>query len=101
MNRFLRVNGHVDIIRTPETATAENRKVVIPPNTGLGMATSAAANLLKIPMMSNQIQQQYPALRFAQRVSAITPLFCAKVDIGVIVQRPARIPLKPSASTPP
>jgi hypothetical protein len=47
----------VDIILTPETATAEKRNVVIPPRTALGMATSAAANFEKIPMTISQKQQ--------------------------------------------
>jgi len=46
-------------------------------------------------------QQQYPALRFAHRVRAMTPLFCAKVDMGVMVMRVASIPLSPSARMPP
>jgi hypothetical protein len=58
MKRFLRVNGHVEMIRIPEIATAEKRNVVMPPSTGLGIATRAAANLLKMPITSNQKQQQ-------------------------------------------
>ena len=46
-------------------------------------------------------QQQYPALRFAHRVRAMTPLFCAKVDMGVMVMRAASMPLSPSARMPP
>jgi len=101
MNRLRRVNGIVEMMRIPETATAEKRKVVIPPRTGDGMATIAAANFENTPMTIKKKQQQYPALRFAHRVRAITPLFCAKVDMGVIVHKPASIPLMPSASTPP
>jgi len=37
-------------IAIPETATAQNRKVVIPPKTGAGMATRAAENFAKRPM---------------------------------------------------
>ena len=40
-------------------------------------------------------------MRFAQRVSAITPLFCAKTDIGVIVHRPAIRQVTPLPRTPP
>lgn len=56
MNRFRRVNGTVDIILIPEMATAEKRKVVIPPSTELGIATSAAANLEKTPIMMRKKQ---------------------------------------------
>jgi hypothetical protein len=101
MNRLRRVNGTVEIMRTPETATAENKKVVMPPKTGDGIDTMAAANFENMPMTIKKKQQQYPALRLAHRVKAITPLFCANVDIGVIVQRPASMPLKPSARMPP
>ena len=101
MKRFLRVKGMVLMIRMPETATALKRKVVIPPRTAAGMATSAAANLEKMPMMRRKKQAAYPALRLAHRVRAMTPLFCAKVLRGVMVRRPLSMPLKPSARTPP
>ncbi len=101
MNRLRRVKGTVEMMRTPEMATAEDKKVVMPPSIGEGMATSAAANLLKTPMTMRKKQQQYPAFRLAQRVRAMTPLFCANVETGVIVQRQANMPLSPSARTPP
>lgn len=101
MKRLRRVKGVVLIILIPDTVTAEKRNVVMPPNTADGIATSAAANLAKIPMTMSQKQHAYPALRFAQRVNAMTPLFCANVDMGVMVQRPAMMPLRPSARTPP
>ena len=44
------------IILIPDTATALKRKVVIPPRTADGIATRAAANLAKIPMMMSQKQ---------------------------------------------
>jgi len=56
MKRVRRVKGTVAMMRIPETATALKRKVVMPPNTALGMATSAAANLAKMPMTSSQKQ---------------------------------------------
>jgi hypothetical protein len=90
MKRLRRVKGTVEMMRIPETATAQKRKVVIPPSTALGIATSAAANLEKIPMMSKKKQQAYPAFLFAQRVRAMTPLFCANVLMGVIVNSPAK-----------
>ena len=52
-------------------------------------------------MMIRNMQQQYPAERLAQRVRAMTPLFWAKVDMGVMVMSAARIPLIPSARMPP
>lgn len=89
------------IIAIPLTATAQKRKVVIPPKTGPGIATREAANLAKMPMIIKNMAQQYPAFRLAQRVRAMTPLFWAKVDMGVMVQRAARRPLNPSARIPP
>lgn len=56
MNLFRRVKGVVEMILIPLTATAAYRNVVMPPRTALGMATSAAANLAKMPMISNQKQ---------------------------------------------
>lgn len=88
-------------MRRPEMATDAKRKVVIPPRTEAGIATSAAENLEKTPMTMRKKQAKYPAVRLAQRVSAMTPLFWAKVDMGVMVARPAIIPLKPSARIPP
>jgi hypothetical protein len=65
----------LDVILIPATATAQKRKVVIPPRTGPGIATKEAANFVKTPIIIKNKQQQYPAERFAQRVKAITPLF--------------------------
>ncbi|KAG5304413.1 hypothetical protein I7I50_11503 [Histoplasma capsulatum G186AR] len=58
INRFLLVNFTVDMIRIPDTVTDANRKVVIPPNTAEGIATSAAANLENIPISTRKKQQQ-------------------------------------------
>ena len=57
IKRLRRVNGVVEIILIPDTATALKRKVVIPPSTALGIATRAAANLAKMPMTRSQKQQ--------------------------------------------
>ena len=70
-----RVKGNVAIMRRPETATDAKRKVVMPPRTESGIEVRAAANLEKMPMMSRKKHAAYPALRLAQRVRAITPLF--------------------------
>lgn len=50
------VNGIVEMIRIPDDTTAAKRKVVMPPSTAEGMATRAAANLAKMPMISSQKQ---------------------------------------------
>ena len=56
MKRLRRVHGIVDMIRIPATATAENKKVVMPPRTEDGIATKDAANLANMPMMNSQKQ---------------------------------------------
>ena len=56
MKRLRRVKGTVEMMRTPDTATELKRKVVRPPSTGFGIATSAAANLEKTPMMKRKKQ---------------------------------------------
>lgn len=118
MKRVRRLNGIRCTIAIPDTATAQNRKVVIPPRTEAGMETIAAENLAKTPMIiknplyyvsiiivvseeGRAYAAQYPAFLFAQRVRAMTPLFWAKVLIGVIVINAARRPLQPSAKMPP
>lgn len=47
----------VEIILIPETATAANKKVVMPPRTARGIATNAAANFEKMPITISQKQQ--------------------------------------------
>jgi hypothetical protein len=101
MKRVRLVKGTVAIILIPEIATEANRKVVMPPRTADGMDVNAAANFENKPMTIRKKHAAYPALRFAHRVRAMTPLFWAKVDIGVMVQRPASMPLMPSAKIPP
>jgi len=56
MKRLRRVNGTVEMMRMPETATELKRNVVSPPNTGAGIATNAAANFEKIPIMMRKKQ---------------------------------------------
>jgi hypothetical protein len=65
------------------------------------MATIAAANFAKMPAIIRIKQQQYPAVLLAHRVKAMTPLFWAKVVIGVIVASAAKMEFNPSASTAP
>jgi hypothetical protein len=64
------VNVTVEMIRRPLVATEAKRNVVIPPSTAEGMATRAAANLLKTPMIMSQKQAAYPAFLLAHRVKA-------------------------------
>jgi hypothetical protein len=73
MKRLRRVNGTIEMIRRPLVATEANRKVVMPPSTAEGIATRAAANLLKTPMRMSQKQAANPAFRLAHRVKAV---FC-------------------------
>jgi hypothetical protein len=56
INLLRLVKGIDEMMRIPDATTAANRKVVIPPNTAEGMATRAAANLAKMPMMRSQKQ---------------------------------------------
>lgn len=49
--------------------------------TGLGMAKNTAETLPRIPNRIMYKQAKYPATRFAHRVSAMIPLFCAKVTL--------------------
>lgn len=51
MKRVRRLKGTRLTIAIPETATAQKRKVVIPPSTLDGMDTRAAENLAKRPMI--------------------------------------------------
>jgi hypothetical protein len=90
--------------------------------TGLGIDKKTPEILPKTPKMIRKMEQANPALRLAQRVRAMTPLFWAKMDMGVtvnmadlddrierlvhlyrwqIVQVAYRRPAKPSAKTPP
>jgi len=46
------------MIAMPETATHANKKVVMPPKAEDGIATSAAANFAKTPMMIKKKQQK-------------------------------------------
>ncbi|KAH0238469.1 Xanthine/uracil permease, partial [Aureobasidium melanogenum] len=102
------------MIRRPLVATEANRNVVMPPSTAEGIDTRAAANLLKIPMMSSQKQAAYPAFRLAHRSTYNHPIVLCKYrhrsndifsdQISCIIidtYRPAMSPFNPSASTPP
>ncbi|KAG9680124.1 hypothetical protein KCU87_g127, partial [Aureobasidium melanogenum] len=66
------------MIRRPLVATEANRNVVMPPSTAEGIDTRAAANLLKIPMMSSQKQAAYPAFRLAHRSTYNHPIVLCK-----------------------
>lgn len=57
MKRLRRVKGTpAEMMRTPETATEPKRNVVMPPRTGDGIETSAAANLERMPVRISQKQ---------------------------------------------
>jgi hypothetical protein len=90
--------------------------------TGFGIDRNTPEILPRTPKMIKKMEQANPALRLAQRVRAMTPLFWAKMDMGVtvnmadldgrterlvhlsprqIMQVAYRRPAKPSAKTPP
>ena len=92
--RSRRVNRLYDSTRIPDVATVANKKVVTPPRTGLGTdinqvsiwanTATFARNVLakktpdifpRTPNRMRKRQQKRPAVRFAQRVIAMTPLF--------------------------
>lgn len=56
MNLLRLVKGIVEMMRIPDATTEAKRKVVMPPRTAEGMATRAAANLAKMPMIRSQKQ---------------------------------------------
>ena len=51
--------------------------------------------------MMSQKAHEKPTERLAQRVRAISPLFCEKVVLGGELKKVARNELTPSASKPP
>ena len=54
MNLLRLVNGIVEMMRIPDATTEAKRNVVMPPSMAEGMATRAAANLAKMPMIRSQ-----------------------------------------------
>ena len=52
--------------------------------------------LPRTPKRMRKQQQKRPAVRFAQRVMAMTPLFCAKIERGVTVNNAETKPPMPS-----
>lgn len=56
MNLLRREKCIVEIIRIPDTATDENKNVVIPPRTEEGIATRAAATLENMPSRRRNTQ---------------------------------------------
>jgi hypothetical protein len=81
----------------PTQATLAKRKVVMPPNTGCGMVVITAATLAKMPARMSQKAVAKPAVREAQLVSWMTPLFCAKHTTGMEVASAPRKVEMPSA----
>lgn len=106
MNRSRRVHRMYDSTRAPDTITLAKRKVVTPPRTGFGtvrrelehrelrtrkerkkerkkereglLARKTPEILPRMPKRRRKKQQNRPALRFAHRVIAMTPLFLSK-----------------------
>jgi len=66
-----------------------------------GIDVMIPAILLKIPKKINQQPQAYPARREAHLVRAMTPLFCEKVVLGMVVVKPEIMDEIASASKPP
>ena len=65
-----------------------------------GMEAMAAPNFSNMPKRMSQRQQAIPAALEAQRVMAMTPLFCEKVVFGGEVMSTAMMLFKPSANKP-
>ena len=65
------------------------------------MLTDYAHTLAKMPSTSSHPAAANPVCRAAQRVSEMTPLFCAKVVVGKIVPSAAKRADRPSLSRPP
>ena len=82
--------------RRPLTHTLANKNVVTPPRTGFGMARKTPESLPRTPKRMRKAQHQRPAVRLAQRVIAMTPLFWAKTERGVTVKRAEKKPPRPS-----
>lgn len=87
--------------RIPDAATLAKRKVVTPPSTEFGMARKTPEIFPKMPKRMRKKQHHRPAPRFAHRVIAMTPLFCANIDRGVTVKRAEKKPPIPSLRIPP
>ena len=85
----------------PEMNTFTKRKVVMPPMTQSGMAEMRPEILARTPKRMSQHPHATPALLDAHLVSAMTPLFCEKVVLGMPVPRAARNEQTPSERRPP
>ena len=85
----------------PETNTFTNKNVVMPPMTQSGMAEMMPETLARMPKKMSQHPHATPALLDAHLVSAMTPLFCEKVVLGMPVPRAARKEQTPSERRPP
>ena len=85
----------------PEVRTLAKRKIVHPPITQSGILVMIPATLLKTPKKMSQHPQAYPARREAHLVRAMTPLFCEKVVLGMVVVNPERMELMASEKRPP
>ncbi|MNT55850.1 hypothetical protein D3C72_1931190 [compost metagenome] len=88
-------------ILMPDAATAPNITMAAPPSTGSGMAWSTPATAGNRPSRTSIRAIHWPIWRLAMPVSWITPLFCAKTELGKVLNRPASRELAPLTSTPP
>ena len=116
MKRSRRVHRTYASTRKPEAITLAKRKVVTPPRTGFGtgwdrktgwrkeetrrkkdsLARKTPEIFPRTPKSIRKAQQKRPAVRFAHRVIAMTPLFCAKTDRGATVNKADMKPPIPS-----
>jgi hypothetical protein len=99
MKRVRRLKPSMEMTLMPETHTEANRNVVMPPSTQLGMVVTHAPTLASTPKQNSQMPQEMPAHREAQRVRAMTPLFCAKVVEGRVCAMAPKKLLHPAVAT--
>lgn len=60
------------------------------------MVVTQPPTLARTPKAMSQMPQAMPAQREAHRVSAITPLFCAKVVLGSVIAMAPKNELQPA-----
>lgn len=101
MNRFRLVQDINASTRTPATAMVLYRKTCIPPKTEGGIEAKMAPNLPNMPMRMRKPEAHHPALRLAQPVNTMTPLFPAWPTIGPAVPSALNRLPKPSQRMPP
>jgi hypothetical protein len=88
MKRLRRVNGTLEMIARPLTATEVNGKVVIPPRTAEGMAVMAAANLEKIPAAMRKRLYRWHENPSAEKPSCDSPTASTYFDLRTSSNNP-------------